>query len=166
MGRIGREIIKTLGRYSWLARPGMTFAERFVVAAMVQVTRYLSDELTHALAQQRVLDLVEDDTRIIVAHSLGSVVAYEAARRLSQPLPLLLTLGSPLCLRTIVTDRLRPSPSFPPEVGRWVNVADREDIVAVEPDVRPRFAADLANPSRFAGGTRGPCRIPPSRLRR
>ena len=130
---------------------GMTFAERFVVAALVQVTRYLSDELIRALAQQRVLDLVEDDTRIVVAHSLGSVVAYESAHRLSHPLPLLLTLGSPLGLRTIVADRLRPPPSFPPQVERWVNVADREDIVAAEPDLRPRFAADLADPSRFAG---------------
>ena len=129
----------------------MTFAERFVVAALIQVTRYLSDELIRALAQQRVLDLVEDDTRIIIGHSLGSVVAYECAHRLAQSLPLLVTLGSPLGLRTVVTDRLRPPPSFPPKVGRWVNVADREDVVAAEPDLRPRLAAELSDPSRFEG---------------
>jgi hypothetical protein len=151
MGNIQREILKTLARHSWLARMGMTLAERFVVAALVQVTRYLSDELIRALAQQRVLDLVEDDTRIIIGHSLGSVVAYESAHRLAQPLPLLLTLGSPLGLQTIVIDRLRPPPSFPPRVGRWANVADRDDIVAAEPDLRPLFAGDPAASSRFEG---------------
>jgi hypothetical protein len=151
IGNSGRQILKTLARHSWMARPGMAFAERFIVAALVQVTRYLSDELIRALAQQRVLDLVDDDTRVIIGHSLGSVVAYEAAHRLAQPLPLLLTLGSPLGLRTIVTDRLRPPPSFPPRVGRWANVADRDDIVAAEPDLRPLFAGDPAASSQFEG---------------
>jgi len=129
----------------------MAFAERFVVTALVQVTRYLSGELIRALAQQRVLNLVENDTRVIVGHSLGSVVAYESVHRLVQPLPLLLTLGSPLGLRTIVTDRLRPLPSFPPKVGRWVNVADRDDIVAAEPDLRPLFASGMPDSSWFEG---------------
>jgi hypothetical protein len=96
-----------------------------------------------------VLDLIEDDTRIVIAHSLGSVVSYECAHRLSQPLPLLLTLGSPLGLRTIVADRLRPPPSFPPKVIRWANFADQDDIVAAEPNLRPRFARDLPASSRF-----------------
>jgi hypothetical protein len=43
---IERQILKTLARNSWLARVGMTFAERFVVTALIQVTRYLSDEMT------------------------------------------------------------------------------------------------------------------------
>src|SRR6516225_8981118 len=48
-------------------------------------------------------------------HSLGSVVAYEATQELEHPLPLLITLGSPLGLNTIVYQRLRPQPpSFPP----------------------------------------------------
>ena len=78
----------------------------------------------------------------MIGHSLGSVVAYESAHRLTRPLPLLVTLGSPLGLRTIVNDRLRPPPSFPLQVARWLNVADREDVVAAEPDLRPLFARD------------------------
>jgi hypothetical protein len=149
IGNVQRQILKTLSRNSWLARVGMTFAERFVVTALVQVTRYLSDESIRALAQQRTLDLVGDDTRVVIGHSLGSVVAYECAHRLTRPLPLLLTLGSPLGLRSIVMDRLRPPPSFPPRVGRWTNVADREDVVAAEPDLGPRFARDRPASSRF-----------------
>ena len=151
IGNIQRQILKTLARNSWLARVSMTFAERFVVTALIQVTRYLSDDLIRALAQKRVLDLLDDDTRVIIGHSLGSVVAYESAHRLAQPLPLLLTLGSPLGIRTIVADRLRPSPSFPPKVDRWVNVADRDDIIAAEPDLRPRFASDPSDSSSFQG---------------
>src|SRR5262249_8680566 len=91
------------------------------------------------------------DTRMIVAHSLGSVVAYECAHQLTHPLPRLVTLGSPLGLQTIVADRLRPTPSFPPKVSAWLNVANPEDIVAAEPDLRPRFAHDVPAASRFEG---------------
>lgn len=148
-GNVMRQILKTLARNSWIARVGPAIAERFVLAALAQATRYLSDELIRAQAQHRVLRIVEDDTRIIIGHSLGSVVAFECAHRLSTPLPLLLTLGSPLGLRTIVTDRLRPPPSFPPMVGRWVNVADRDDVVAAELDLSPLFACDMPASSRF-----------------
>jgi alpha-beta hydrolase superfamily lysophospholipase len=113
------------------------------------VTRYLSDELVRAQAQHRVLRVVADDTRIIIGHSLGSVVAYESARRLSTPLSLLLTLGSPLGLRTIVTDRLRPPPSFPSHVRRWVNAAADDDIDAAEPDLRSLFTHDMPDSSDF-----------------
>jgi hypothetical protein len=78
IGNIERQVLKTLACNAWLARAGMAFAERFVVTALVQVTRYLSDELIRALAQQRVLDLVEDDTRVLIGHSLGSVLRMRA----------------------------------------------------------------------------------------
>ena len=81
----------------------------------------------------------------------GSVIAYECAHLLEYPLPLLVTFGSPLGLRTIVTDRLNPPPSFPQKVAVWLNVANREDVVAAEPDLRPLFARDLPAPSRFPG---------------
>ena len=88
---------------------------------------------------------------MIIGHSLGSVVAYECAHLLKHPLPLLVTLGSPLGLRTIVTDRLSPPPSFPPRAAAWLNVANREDVVAAEPDLRPLFAQDVPAASRFEG---------------
>ena len=84
-------------------------------------------------------------------HSLGSVVAYECAHRLTHPLPLLVTLGSPLGLRTIVADRLRPPPSFPTQVTTWLNVANREDLVATEPDLRTLFARGIPDTSEFEG---------------
>jgi hypothetical protein len=143
IGNLNRQILKTLARNPWIAKVGIALAERFVVTALTQVSRYLSDNLTRALVQQRVLDLVEDDTRAIIGHSLGSVVVYECAHRLTRPLPLLVTLGSPLGLRSIVNDRLCPAPSFPPCVVHWLNVADRDDVVAAEPALSPQFTHDM-----------------------
>ena len=150
-GNVLRQALKTLARVSWLANTGMYVAERLFLTSLAQVTSYLTDEATRAETREAVLGLVTPDTRAIVGHSLGSVVAYECAHLLTHPLPLLVTLGSPLGLRTIVADRLRPPPSFPPRVAAWLNVANREDVVAAEPDLRPRFARDVPAPSRFEG---------------
>ena len=62
------------------------------------------------------------------------------------------TLGSPLGLRNIVYERTQPQPAgFPPRVGRWLNVADREDLVAMLPDLTPLFDG-VPGGSRFDGG--------------
>ena len=75
--------------------------------------------------------------RVVVAHSLGSVIAYEALwAKPELEVELLVTLGSPLGLPGVVFDRLRPAPrggrgARPPGVRRWLNIADRGDVVAV-----------------------------------
>jgi hypothetical protein len=141
-----------LARLRWFAQPAMAFAERFVWRALAQVTRYFTDEETRAYALKQVTQLIGPNTRVLVGHSLGSVVAYEAAHQLTQPLPLLITLGSPLGLRTIVYERLRPQPpSFPKQVRQWVNVADRDDLVAAAPDLTRLFSADQPATARFEG---------------
>ena len=126
-------------------------AKKFVVTSFAQVSRYLTDDTIRTLTRSVVLELVDAETRIIIGHSLGSVVAYECSHLLTHPLPLLVTIGSPLGLRTIVTERVIPPPSFPPRVGVWLNVANREDVVAAEPDLRPLFAENVPVSSRFEG---------------
>jgi pimeloyl-ACP methyl ester carboxylesterase len=93
---------------------------------------------------------VAADTRVVVGHSLGSVVAYEAlCAHPEWPVRTLVTLGSPLGLR-LVFDRLRPPPTPGPEPGvprgawpgpvtAWTNLADSGDVVAVVEDLRPLF---------------------------
>jgi hypothetical protein len=140
MRRTARRLLASLARLRWFGVYGMGFAERFVVRSLVQVTRYLTEERVREAAQRAVLALIGPETRVVVGHSLGSAVAYEVAHRLEQPLPLLVTLGSPLGLDTVVYPKLRPQPpTFPPHVRRWVNVADRSDLVAAEPDLAPFF---------------------------
>jgi len=148
-----RSTVAGLARLRWFAQPTMAFAERFVRRALAQATRYFTDEETRSYVQERVTQLIGPDTRVLVGHSLGSVVAYEVAHQLTQPLSLLVTVGSPLGLRTIVYERLRPQPpSFPHQVSYWVNVADRDDLVAAAPDLTQLFATNQPATARFEGG--------------
>lgn len=136
-----RGTINGVAKLKWFAPTGMAFAERFVKRSLKQVTRYLSDPELHETIQQRVLDLIGPDTKVIIGHSLGSVIAYEvAANRLKTPLPLLLTIGSPLGLQTIIYDRIKPQPpEYPNLVRKWVNLSDRNDLVAAKPDLTTLF---------------------------
>lgn len=135
-----RPVLRALSATRPIARFGAGFAERFVTRALRQVSRYFTDDALRERALARVTDLVDEDTAVLLGHSLGSVVAYEAAHRLDRPLPLLLTLGSPLGLRTVVYDRLRPQPpAVPPVARRWVNLVDPDDLVAAEPDLSLGF---------------------------
>jgi pimeloyl-ACP methyl ester carboxylesterase len=166
IGALKRHAVNGLARLRWFAPFGMGLASRFVYKALGQVTRYLSDEVIRSAAQQSVLDLIRPDTRIIIGHSLGSVVAYETIQRLQQPIPLFVTLGSPLGLDTVVFPKLRPQPpTFPPVVRRWVNVADRDDVVAAQPDLRPMFSTGIPSGAVFEGGRTVDCGAEPHNSR-
>jgi hypothetical protein len=90
-----------------------------------QVRRYLLDPQTKAEID-RITTAAATGCTVLIGHSLGSVVAYEFLRQHpSQPVKLLLTVGSPLGLR-MVRDRLPPGK---PSVAKWVNVRDLHDPV-------------------------------------
>ena len=153
VGSVTRSAVGSLARIPWLAKAGMGLAERAIKRDLAQVTRYFTDESVRAAAQQQVLQLVNERTKVVIGHSLGSVVAYEVAHALGQSLPLLITLGSPLGLQTIVYQQLRPQPpGFPPALQHWLNVADKEDLVAAEPDLTLFFGSSLPNGATFDGG--------------
>jgi hypothetical protein len=133
LGRVLGSAINGLGKIPWFAPYGMGFAERFINRALTQVTRYLTDDGIRSKALASVFSLIGPETKVLIGHSLGSIVAYEAAHLMKQPLPLLVTLGSPLGLQTIVYQKLRPQPPrFPLNLARWVNIADRDDFIAAE----------------------------------
>jgi hypothetical protein len=125
----------------------MAIVERFVLRALTQVTKYLTDDAIRAAARDSVLKLIDSRTRVVIGHSLGSIVAYEACFSLENRLPLLLTIGSPLGLRTIVYERLRPQPPiFPSSVDGWVNLADPDDLVAADTDLGTAFPRPSGGP--------------------
>jgi alpha-beta hydrolase superfamily lysophospholipase len=71
---------------------------------------------------------------VVVSHSLGTVVAYEALHEYEGAVPVWVTLGSPLALGAVVLDRLVPRPaSCPANVASWLNFWDRDDIVVGRP---------------------------------
>ncbi|HEX2418016.1 MAG TPA: hypothetical protein VHJ83_07825 [Micromonosporaceae bacterium] len=135
---------RTPGPLRWL----MAALERkFGAAAVVlfvgelrQVRRYLRDHQIKQDVDARVRKAVADDCRVLIGHSLGSVVAFEYVRQNpDHRLDLLLTLGSPLGLR-MVRDRMAgPSHgsgmSVPANPTRWMNVRDVHDPVACAGDL-------------------------------
>ncbi|MFJ9562969.1 hypothetical protein ACIRQQ_23330 [Streptomyces fuscichromogenes] len=136
----GRPVLNGLARLRWFAPAGMAFAQTFVHRALAQVTRYLTEEAVREEVQRRIAEHVGPETVAVIGHSLGSVAAFQAAHRVRAGLPLLMTLGSPLGLRTLVYDRLPEAKTIPPRVGRWANFADRDDLVAAVPDLSTLFA--------------------------
>ena len=82
---------------------------------------------------------------VVIAHSLGSVVAYNVLRtdRRALTVPLFVTAGCPLAIRAI-RDQLVPL-NFPkPSVGSWNNAFDPHDIVALNPLDRVNFPVSPA----------------------
>lgn len=129
-------------------------AERAMLFDLQQVRRYLTDSDIRRAVQERVAAVVNADTRVVVGHSLGSVVAYEAlCAHPGWPVAGLVTLGSPLGIRNLIFDRLVPAPAggagqragaWPGGVRSWVNVADFGDVVALVKDLRPLFGDRVA----------------------
>jgi hypothetical protein len=107
------------------------FAEAVLfLGALRQVRRYLREPVLKAEVDRRVSALVGDGCRLLVGHSLGSVVAYEHLRQRTEAGPaVFVTLGSPLGLR-MVREWLPATDGLPGGVAGWVNVYDRRDPVA------------------------------------
>ncbi|MDP5315296.1 hypothetical protein [Streptomyces poriferorum] len=125
-------------------------ALRAVVADLKQVRAYLTDQETRDRVRGRVMARIGTDTRVVVAHSLGSVVAYEALCALpGHGVRALVTIGSPLGIPHLVVHRLRPAPTGTGRTVRgvwpggenlvWTNLAATGDVVALVKDLRPVF---------------------------
>lgn len=120
-------------------------SERALIRFIKQVRRYFTEPELREQACERIAREVDADTRVLVGHSLGSVVAYEAlCAHPGWPVRTLVTLGSPLGIPNLIFDRLQPAPvngrgAWPGGVARWVNVADRGDVVALVKQLRPCF---------------------------
>jgi hypothetical protein len=124
--------------------------ERALIWSAKQVRMYFSDPTVRDGVRAAVAELLTDDTRVVVGHSLGSVVAYEvlAARR-GHRVRSFVTLGSPLGIRNIVFDRLEPAPTDAvgawPGVDAWTNIADDGDVVALVKQLAPAFGPDVVD---------------------
>lgn len=88
----------------------------------------------------RVAAAVTDRTRVIVAHSLGSVVAFEALHALDLSVEALITLGSPLGVPGYVYDRLQGPAEVPACLTSWTNINHPSEPVAAVNELGPHFA--------------------------
>ncbi|MHC5903213.1 lipase family protein [Streptomyces sp. S6] len=151
-GDLGRRLVgvtTTMLRLPGVRQTAQWMSGSAMLSQLAQVGRYLDRRAGKAqlgaAVRARVLDGL-DPTRplVVVSHSLGTVVAYEALHEYEGAVPLWVTLGSPLALGAVVLDRLVPDPpSCPPTVASWLNFWDRDDIVAGRPHL-----ANWIGPSR------------------
>jgi len=123
-----------------------------------QLTRLLlrdvNDFLYHSDRRQHMEDclrerLLTGGPFVVVAHSQGSLIAYDLLRQMNHlDVQLLVTIGSPLGIdevqeelrRWAGVDKLR----IPECVRRWVNIADRLDPVAADPWLNESFFGTIA----------------------
>lgn len=130
--------------------------QRALLGDLRQVRDYLYKSEIRREARTRIAEAVEGDTRVLVGHSLGSVVAYEAlSANPDWPIQMLVTLGSPLGIPNLIFDQLEPRPlsakdagssmrgRWPREGCAWINIADEADVVALVKDLRPAFGPQL-----------------------
>jgi hypothetical protein len=135
------------GRFTQPVRTGADWAarrfgldqdlvRRFVTAFFPEVSRYFADVRARGAVVEGLADAIaRARPQILIAHSLGSVAAYEALWAHPEcGADVFLTLGSPLAMPDVVYDRLAEHAGprgRPPGVRRWINVADYGDIVAI-----------------------------------
>ena len=116
---------------------------------LVDLGTYYREKDKRDLLRKRLADKLtkhKDKRIMLVAHSMGSIVAYDVLRDLGRVEPDLVvehfvTLGSPLgmpyVLKNIRTEN--PSARTPSMVRRWSNLADRRDPVAIDVHLRDEF---------------------------
>ena len=98
----------------------------------------------------------KDDRVMLIAHSMGTIIAYDVLRNLGHPdtgfrLEQFVTIGSPLGIAAVKA-RIHSERSYAdvpvrtPSVvqEKWVNYADPADIVAVDPTLRGDYGPNAA----------------------
>lgn len=114
-------------------RMGGAIIRRF----LKDVDLYLTDQSTRERTISRLIDelSIDNEPCLVIAHSLGSIVSYDALTSYSElETAGLITLGSPLGLKAIVNSLgSRSDLRFPPNLAFWTNVFNKEDFVCAQP---------------------------------
>jgi hypothetical protein len=113
------------------------------------VDLYLHNAALRTQVMGRLLALLRQQAGrsiIVVAHSLGTVVAYDVLNTHREiPITAFITLGSPLGLSPFIYQELLPpvppgqKHPFPSNVATWQNFYDPNDIVALVSALAPLF---------------------------
>ncbi|MDX2381010.1 MAG: hypothetical protein QNM02_14755 [Acidimicrobiia bacterium] len=110
-----------------------------------QLGRYLADDELRAEVRDRLAREVTEQTDVIIAHSMGTVVAYETlCEHLEWSVKTFITIGSPLGGEWVF-NLLRPGPEdgigqWPGSIESWINIASvGDDACSEEPHLANRF---------------------------
>ncbi|MFF2778553.1 hypothetical protein ACFVU3_26985 [Streptomyces sp. NPDC058052] len=132
----------------WVLERTVRPLERVVVGLLLDVEAYTTWPDRRRAVRERIANTIGTARpTVVVAHSLGSVATYETLLAFPDlEVELLVTVGSPLRLPTLAR-RLDPGlrggrGARPAGVGRWVNIADVGDLVAIPPKLAKVFPVD------------------------
>lgn len=125
-----------------------------------ETTRYFQNkdniacEIRDLLKQELRPMLANNDKILLIGHSLGSVIAYDALWELAhlENLPgkidLLLTIGSPLGMnyvqRRLMGNNQTGNKRYPTNIRRWVNISSVGDVTALDRIFADDFAPMLS----------------------
>lgn len=115
-----------------------------------QVRRYLTDRKYRHELRDRTQACISAETRVVVGHALGGLIAYETLCAVSDSVAVtLVTLGPALCGPRVVFDRLEPQPrnnqgEWPAAVRHWFNIVAHTDVTALSrPQLTARFGPGI-----------------------
>ncbi len=94
---------------------------------MDQAGRFLAAGDVRRQVRHRVDSVLGEDTELVIAHSLGTIVSYLVLADRPELSPAFITMGSPLA-SSFVFDQLKPAPEdgvgvWPGSVRSWTNIA-------------------------------------------
>jgi pimeloyl-ACP methyl ester carboxylesterase len=148
---LAQGVLRIIGRRSrfWSDLLALDLAGRVVSSDLAVIRRYFAESGNRTRSLDRVASRISSDTRVVIGHSFGSIVAYEAlCAHPEWPVHTLVTVGSPLGISQLISCRLNPAPNpaadrLPGGVRRWVNLSDPEDLVALVPNLASRFGPQV-----------------------
>jgi hypothetical protein len=111
-----------------------------------QLGRYIDEAALRDAIRQRIRQAIGPDTRVVVAHSLGTLATYEAlVDDATLPAVHLVTFGAVLGRPIVASGALGPAltdgrGTWPPTVRTWTNVTAVGDMVADGFPLAPVFS--------------------------
>jgi hypothetical protein len=114
------------------------------------LSRYLTDLKLRHEVRDRTQAAILPDTKVVVGHGIGALIAYEALCALSDAVSVaFVSLGAAMCGPEPVFARLEPAPRneqghWPAAIRRWSNVVAHTDPTAmVAPQLTERFGPGI-----------------------
>lgn len=135
------------------------FANEKMELHLRDLRRYVSNrndiaEQTRQLLKQPLLEAAQQGRPILLlAHSMGSVIAWDSLWQLSRtsagdiPIDLLVTMGSPLgqkyIQRRLLGESIGNERRYPDNIRRWINIAAMGELTAIDPQLANDYAPML-----------------------
>lgn len=115
-----------------------------------ELRRYLTDHKFRHELRERTQACIGPETKVVVGHALGGLIAYEALCAVNDAVAVsLVTLGPALCGPRVVFDLLDPAPrsnqgEWPAAVRHWSNIVANTDLTALcEARLTARFGPGI-----------------------